>query len=226
MSTVDLALFDDHPVLLDGLSTLLSECSDFTVVGTGSSAYDAVSVSTSRKVDVALVDLGMPGNVYEAIQSLRAKAPDTKILVFTASVAIDHAVRALEAGAHGYVLKGSTIGELTDAIRAVFKGETYLTQSFALKVISALRNTSARKAALHALQLSLREEQVVRLLLRGKTNREIADSLKISEKTVKYYMSVLMQKMHARNRIEVVLAAQRLNGESFAGSDSSGWNTH
>jgi DNA-binding NarL/FixJ family response regulator len=177
-------------------------------------------------VDVALVDLGMPGNVYEAIQSLRAKAPDTKILVFTASVAIDHAVRALEAGAHGYVLKGSTIGELTDAIRAVFKGETYLTQSFALKVISALRNTSARKAALHALQLSLREEQVVRLLLRGKTNREIADSLKISEKTVKYYMSALMQKMHARNRIEVVLAAQRLNGESFAGSDSSGWNTH
>lgn len=226
MSTVDLALFDDHPVLLDGLATLLSDYSDFAVVGTGTSASDALSVSMSRKVDVAIVDLGMPGNVYEAIQSLRAKAPDTKILVFTASVAIDHAVRALEAGAHGYVLKGSTIDELTDAIRAVFKGETYLSQSFALKVISALRNTAARKAALQALQLSLREEQVVRLLLRGKTNREIADSLNISEKTVKYYMSILMQKLHARNRIEVVLAAQKLHSDLLGGSVPSSFYTH
>lgn len=226
MSTVDLALFDDHPVLLDGLATLLSDHSDFAVVGTGTSASDALSVSMSRKVDVAIVDLGMPGNVYEAIQSLREKTPDTKILVFTASVAIDHAVRALEAGAHGYVLKGSTIDELTDAIRAVFKGETYLSQSFALKVISALRNTAARKAALQALQLSLREEQVVRLLLRGKTNREIADSLNISEKTVKYYMSILMQKLHARNRIEVVLAAQKLHSDLLGGSVPSSFYTH
>lgn len=213
MTAVDLALFDDHPVLLDGLSTILSECDGFTVVGTGGSAADALSVSTSRKVDVAIVDLDMPGNVFEVIQALRAQSPDTRILIFTASVAIEHAVRALEAGAHGYVLKGSTIGELTDAIRTVMKGDTYLTQGFAVKVISALRNASARKAALQALRLSLREEQVVRLLLRGKTNREIAGSLKISEKTVKHYMSILMQKLHARNRIEVVLAAQKLRDE-------------
>lgn len=213
MASADLALFDDHPVLLRGLAAILSECREFNVVGTGSCASDALSVATARNVDVAIVDLGMPGNVFEAIQSLRATSPDTKILVFTASVAIDHAVRALEAGAHGYVLKGGTIDELTDAIHAVMKGDTYLTQSFAVKVISALRNASARKAALQAARLSLREEQVVRLLLRGKTNREIADSLAISEKTVKHYMSILMQKLHARNRIEVVLAAQKLRGE-------------
>lgn len=214
MSKVELALFDDHPVLLDGLSSVLSESDDFTVVGKGVSAADAVSLSFSRKVDVIIVDLDMPGNIFEAIRKIRMQSPDVKILVFTASVAIDHAVRALEAGAHGYVVKGSTASELAGAIHSVMGGDIYVTQSFAAKVIAALRNATARKMALQAMRLSLREEQIVRLLLRGKTNKEIANSLHISEKTVKHYMSLLMQKLHVRNRIEVVLAAQKLTADA------------
>ena len=89
-------------------------------------------------------------------------------------------------------------------------GETFISQSFASKVIMALRNESMRRIAAQAIKLSIREEQVVKLLLRGRTNKEIATGLGITEKTVKHYMTVLMQKLQVRNRLEVVIAAQKL----------------
>lgn len=133
--------------------------------------------------------------------------------MFTASMAVEHAVQILEAGAHGYVVKGSTKSDLTEAIRAVMRDEIYVTQAFASKVISALQNSALRKRALQSIRLNVREHQIIRLLLRGKTNREIAEKLSISEKTVKHYMSVLIQKLQVRNRTEVVLAAQKLQIE-------------
>ena len=117
---------------------------------------------------------------------------------------------ALTSSSNGYVLKGSSAQELIQAIEAVRHGETYITQSFASQVIAALRNASLRRVAAEAVRFSIREDQIVRLLLRGKTNKEIAIALKISEKTVKNYMTILMQKLNARNRLEVVIAAQAL----------------
>jgi DNA-binding NarL/FixJ family response regulator len=134
----------------------------------------------------------------------------TRILTFTAATGIDDAISALEAGAGGYVLKGSTGEELIDAVRTVHAGDTYITASYAAKVVAGLRTASLRKSAIEAMRLSLREEQVLRLLLRGSTNREIATTLEIGEKTVKHYMTILMQKLNVRNRVEVVLAAQQL----------------
>lgn len=93
------------------------------------------------------------------------------------------------------------------------RDEIYVTQAFASKVISALQNSALRKRALQSIRLNVREHQIIRLLLRGKTNREIAEKLSISEKTVKHYMSVLIQKLQVRNRTEVVLAAQKLQIE-------------
>ncbi|MEF9606103.1 response regulator transcription factor, partial [Paracoccus sp. PXZ] len=113
-----------------------------------------------------------------------------------------------------YVIKGSTATDLAEAIRTVMRGETFVSHTFASKVIAALQNASLRKRALQAIRLNMREEQIVRLLLRGRTNKEIGQQLRISEKTVKHYMSILMQKLHARNRIEVVLAAQKLQAEA------------
>jgi DNA-binding NarL/FixJ family response regulator len=124
---------------------------------------------------------------------------------------VDSAIRALDAGASGYVLKGSSAHELIQAIESVCRGETYITQSFASQVIAGLRNAGLRRAAAEAVRFSIREDQIVRLLLRGLTNKAIAISLKISEKTVKNYMTILMQKLNARNRLEVVIAAQKMN---------------
>lgn len=209
MRRVSIAFVDDHPVLLGGLAYMFSEIPRFEVLGTGRCATDINELSNKRP-DIILVDLNMPGDAFAAIKRSRETSPPTRIIVFTASAGIDHAVKALEAGATGYVLKGSTDEELIQAIDTVLAGETFITPSFASKVIAALRSSSIRGLAAQKVRLSVREDQIVRLLLIGRTNKEIAMCLKISEKTVKHYMTLLMQKLHARNRVEVVLAVQEL----------------
>lgn len=221
MSTVSIGLVDDHPLMIEGIVALLSRAPGLRVLSTGSTAKDIIDISLRFHPDVLIVDLSMAGDVYEAIAASIKLAPLTKVVAFTAATGVDSAIRALDAGASGYVLKGSSAQELIQAVDSVRLGETYITQSFASQVIAALRNTSLRRKAAEAVRFSIREDQIVRLLLRGKTNKEIAISLKISEKTVKNYMTILMQKLHARNRLEVVIAAQKLSErepEDFVGA--------
>jgi DNA-binding NarL/FixJ family response regulator len=210
MSAVSIALVDDHPLMVEAIVSLLSRSQDFRVLATGARAEDIIDISARHQPDVFIVDLSMPGDVYEAIATGIKIAPKTKVVAFTAATGVETAIRALDAGASGYVLKGSSAKELIRAVESVRSGETYITQSFASQVIAALRDTSLRRKAAERVKLSIREEQIVRLLLRGKTNREIAAPLKISEKTVKHYMTILMQKLRARNRLELVIAAQEV----------------
>jgi DNA-binding NarL/FixJ family response regulator len=102
------------------------------------------------------------------------------------------------------------LDELVHAVTAAIAGETYISRNFASRVLTALRSASVRKVTLDALKLSAREGQIVRLLLDGKTNREMSFDLGITERTVKHYMTILMQKLNARNRVEAVIAAQNL----------------
>jgi DNA-binding NarL/FixJ family response regulator len=220
MSTVSIALVDDHPLMIEGILGLLSRAQCFRVLSTGSTARDIIDISSRFHPDVIIVDLSMPGDVYAAIASSIKISPNTKIVAFTAATGVDSAIRALDAGANGYVLKGSSTQELIQAVESVRHGETYITQSFASQVIAGLQNVSLRRAAAEAVRFSIREDQIVRLLLRGKTNREIAVSLKISEKTVKNYMTILMQKLNARSRLEVVIAAHKRSERGL--DDSSG----
>jgi DNA-binding NarL/FixJ family response regulator len=151
----------------------------------------------------------MPGDVYAALATAIKASPSTKMIAFTAATGVDSAIRALDAGASGFVLKGSMPKELIQAISSVLSGETYITQNFASRVIAGLRDASLRRKAAEVVMLSIRERQIIRLLMNGKTNKEIAIAIKISEKTVKHYMTALMQKLQVRNRLEVVIAAQR-----------------
>jgi DNA-binding NarL/FixJ family response regulator len=207
---VSLGLVDDHPLMIEGIVSLLSHGHDLEILSTGSSARDIIDISSRFHPDVIIVDLNMAGDVYAAIAASIKVSPNTKIVAFTAATGVDSAIRALDAGANGYVLKGSYAQELIQAVEAVRHGETYITQNFASQVIAALRDASLRRVAAEAVRFSIREDQIVRLLLRGSTNKEIAISLKINEKTVRNYMTVLMQKLKARNRLEVVIAAQAL----------------
>jgi DNA-binding NarL/FixJ family response regulator len=212
MSAISVGIVDDHPLLIEGIATLLSRTQGrLQVSSTGSTVRDIIDISSRLHPDVIIVDLSMPGDVYAAIAASIKISPNTKIIAFTAATGVDSAIRALDAGASGYVLKGSNAQELIQAVESVCHGETYITQSFASHVIAGLRNAELRRAATEAVRFSIREDQIVRLLLRGLTNKAIAISLKISEKTVKNYMTVLMQKLNARNRLEVVIAAQRMN---------------
>jgi two-component system nitrate/nitrite response regulator NarL len=216
MSTTTIAIIDDHPLMVEAIHSLLDRTPGFEVIGTGMTAYDVIELCRNAHPQVAVVDLSMPGDVYSAIENAIKISPSTKIVAFTASTGVDSAIRALDAGASGYVLKGSNTAELIQAICSVQVGETYITQSFASRVIAGLRDTSLRRKAAEAVILSIRERQIIRLLMRGKTNKEIAIAIKISEKTVKYYMTALMQKLQVRNRTEVVIAAHKFNEQQAA----------
>lgn len=209
MHQTRVAFVDDHPVLLSGICQLFAASDEFRVVAVGKCAADVVDIARSLVPDVIVADLNMPGRILEAIAKVATSGGPTRIVAFTATNSIDTAIAALEAGALGYVLKGSSIEELTEAIRQVHGGETYITPSFAAKVVVGLRQAT-QKRSVPRIVFSKREEEVLRLLLRGSTNKEIADALTISDKTVKHYMTVLIQKLNVRNRVEVVLAAQEL----------------
>jgi len=212
MSEISVVVVDDHPLMLEAISNLLERgCHRFKLIGVGANASEIVDLCQQTKPNVAIVDLHMPGDVYQAIARATVVSPATKIVAFTASTGVDSAIRALDAGASGYVLKGSPPSELTEAISSVMAGETYITRSFASRVIAGLRDVSVRRKAAEAVMLTIRELQIVRLLMNGRTNKEIALAIKISEKTVKHYMTALMQKLQVRNRLEVVIAAQKLS---------------
>ncbi len=207
------ALVDDHPLMVDGMLQLLSKSTTLQVTAVGTTSSDLIDICKKHRPELFIVDLSLPGDVYEAIQLALKVSPTTKFIAYTASTAVDTAIRALDAGAKGYVLKGSTASELLAALDSALNDETYISQAFASRVINALRDASLRRAAAEVVRLSIREDQIVRLLLRGKTNREIAMTLTISERTVKHYMTALMQKLQVRNRTEVVLAAQKLQSD-------------
>lgn len=137
-----------------------------------------------------------------------ATHPDTKVIVFTASSAIQPAVELIEAGISGYVLKGSSSSDLHDAIISAYNGDTYITPGFATKVIVSMKTAELRRKAQQPERLHHREEQIVSGLLKGQTNREIGLTLNISEKTVKHYMTSLMNKLNVRNRVELVIAVK------------------
>ncbi len=211
MSEIHIGLVDDHPILLSGVQALLESDDDFSIVGIGGTADDAIALARNHKPSVMVMDVNMPGNVIKAVSEIsQMNGGRIRVLAFTAVTGVDYAIAALEAGAAGYILKGSTIGELKDAIRAVDHGETFISPGFANKVLTGLRTEKLRRAARENCKFSVREEQVLRLLMTGLTNREIAESLAISEKTVKHYMTIIMQKMNVRSRIEVVIGAQEL----------------
>lgn len=206
---VRLAFVDDHPVVLEGIVYLFRRDPAFDVVASGNSAMQAMSIAEESRPDVLFLDLSMPGNVFEAISKIAQQCPWTKTIVYTAFSSVDSALRALDAGAVGFVLKGSTLPELYEAIHAVLRDELFITKEYASQVLGGLRNRARREELAKAIKLSVREKQIIGHLMHARTNREIAESLLISEKTVKHYMTSLMSKLKARNRVELVIEAQR-----------------
>jgi len=210
LDSIPLLIVDNHPATVEGLRHCLPSHGGFNVAATGRSAQDALRLASEHGSAVMVLDAAVPGDALAAVKEISSRFPGVRLLVFTAVPGVEHAVRALEAGARGYVSKSSTMDEVATAAKAVAAGETYVSQDFGVGVITALRNASVRRIAVQALKLSAREDQIVALLVQGKTNKEIALQLGIAERTVKGYLTELMQKLNARNRVEAVVAAQNL----------------
>jgi len=203
-----IALVDDHPTLLRGIEALLTEDGRYAVVGTGATAAAIVELAVSLVPDLLIVDLSMPGDVFAAIEAA-TKASRSRLLVFTAFGDVDLAMKALDAGAQGLVLKGSPSEDLSEAIETVLNGELFVSPDFSKKLMAGFRHRSQREREFSAAKLSARERQLVECLLEAKSNKEIARTLNLTEKTVKHYMTNLMNKLRVKNRVEVVLAVQK-----------------
>jgi len=200
---IRIGIADDHPMLREGVANTLRKRPDLQVVEQGANAQDAMDIAQRERPDVMLMDVNMPGDVFAAVRFISTQLSDVKVLMLTVSESEDDAFLALEAGARGYVLKGVSGPELVLAIRTVARGESYITPEFANKLLS---NIKKHEAETRKFDLTHREEEVIREVSKGLTNREVAARLLISEKTVKHHMGCVMQKLNARNRVEAVTA--------------------
>lgn len=217
---VSVAFVDDHPMLLEGLNAIFGRRPEFEVVGVGCCCSDAISIACEARPDVLVLDLNMDDDPFECIRTIKRVHPDVKVIAFTASANVHHAVQALDAGASGYVLKGGALASLAESVETVVRGETYITQGFAAKLVAAMKQEKVDTDY----KLSFRENQIMRLVLQGKTNKEIGDQLSIAEKTVKYYMTIIMSKLQVKNRVGVAIAARRLVGGEGPQATSNRFN--
>ena len=210
MPTTTVAFIDDHPVLHDGISAVFEQKSQYSLVAFGTSAADVSKILAEHHPDIMIVDIGMPGDAFGAIAEASGAASSTKIIVFTASTSVEDALHAFDAGAVGYALKRHAIDQLDDAIEAVVRGDIYITSSMSAAVMQALKEKTARASADYMRDLNQKEEDIVGLLLCGKKNSEIASIMNLSEKTIKNYMTSLMQKFNVKSRLELLISAQNI----------------
>lgn len=204
-----IVVVDDHPLYREGVARTLADDPDITVVGQGGDTDSAVDLAARLKPDLVLLDLSMPGGGgIEALQRIRALGNPPKAAILTVSEDDDDVMRALKAGAAGYLLKGIGARELVAIVKDFLRGQTYVTPSLAGRILSAMRDGSARKAPSPLHDLSKREEDILRLVADGKSNKEVGLALDLQEKTVKHYMTSILQKLHARNRVEAAVIAR------------------
>jgi DNA-binding NarL/FixJ family response regulator len=200
---------DDHPIVRDGLIAILSTQPDFAVVGAAGDGAEVVRQVEAQRPDVVLLDLEMPTlDGVEALRLLRERAPTTHAIVFTAFDTDERILAAVRAGAQGYLLKGVPREEIFRAVRVVHAGGSLLEPVVASKLLRQIGEGPVGTPDTPA--LTPRELEVLRLLARGRQNKEIAAELGISGRTVKFHTSAVFRKLGAGNRTEAVALAVRL----------------
>ncbi|MBE0623171.1 MAG: response regulator transcription factor [Burkholderiales bacterium] len=202
---IRILLADDHPMFREGVAHSLSGEPDFEVVAQTASGEEAAEFALRLKPDVALLDITMPGiGGIAAAARIAAGLPDIRILMLTVSEDKDNLLAALKAGAHGYVLKGTSASELRAIVRRVAAGEAFISPALATRLLVEFSHPQERDPLS---ELTAREHDVVKLLGQGASNREIAEQLHLAEKTVKHYVTCILQKLQARSRTEAALIA-------------------
>jgi len=206
MDKISIMIVDDHPVVREGLRSFLQLQEDMDVVGEAGDGVEALEKVGVLLPDVALIDLVMPRmDGIATIRQIKDLSPSTRLLVLTSFGEDDKVFSAIRAGALGYLMKDTKPTELVEAIRAVYQGQPSLHPQIARKLMDHI--PSHEDAAEQ--KLTLREIEVLRLIARGHSNKEIAVALVISEKTVKTHVSNILQKLHLADRTQAALYAVR-----------------
>lgn len=205
---IRILIADDHPLFREGVAQSLANEPDFVVVGQAGSGEEAFSLVADHLPDVLLLDVAMPGDGGIVTAGKVAAAwPIVHIMMLTVSEDQDDLMAALKAGARGYVLKGVTARELTNAVRLVAAGDVYISPALAGGILFEL--TAVKQEENPLTTLTEREKDILSLVAEGLTNREIGEKLHLAEKTIKHYMTNVLQKLHVRSRVEAALLAQK-----------------
>lgn len=208
---IRIVVVDDHPMFRAGVIQTLAADPLFEIVGQGASAKEAIHLAEQELPEMLLLDIDIPGGGLDAAEVIARTCPATKLVMLTVSESEESLAKAVKVGARAYILKGVAGRELIRILLAVRAGEVYVTPALATTILfemSAAAQQSKDPGSSDD-DLSDRETQILEHLAAGKSNREIGEVLLLSEKTVKHYMTNILQKMQVRNRVEAALKAQR-----------------
>jgi DNA-binding NarL/FixJ family response regulator len=195
---IKVLVIDDHPIMRYGVAAIIQARNDMMVVAQGGTAASAIELHREHSPDITLMDLRLPdGSGVDAIREIRRFSPQARFIVLTTYDGDEDIHQALEAGAQGYLIKGMPHEALIDALRKVYSGGRFLPPPVARALASRLPDC----------ELSAREREVLALLVRGRSNREIADELSIKEATVKSHVSVILMRLNVTDRTQAVIAA-------------------
>jgi len=211
MSTIRVMLADDHTLFRRGVASLLAAERDFEVVGEATDGSQAVQMAREKMPDVILMDISMPVlNGLEATRRIKAEMPYVRIVMLTATDVDGSLFEAIKSGAQGYLLKNLEPQALYGTLRGVVRGEAPLSRLMAGRILDEFTRQSRRAAPVTpAAELTGRETEVLELVSRGKSNKEIAVALNIAENTAKNHLKNILEKLHLENRVQAATFALR-----------------
>lgn len=207
---IRILVVDDHYLFRQGVIHTLTRQPDMVVVGEASTGAEALEKARELLPEVILLDIMLPDESgLVTTGKLQIACPYCKIIALTVAEDDDILLQTLKKGARGYLLKGITEEDLVTAVRAVCRGETYVTPAMATRLLVELSTSGPRRSSKGLDELTDRERQILELVAQGRTNKEIAEALFFSENTIKRYMTNILQKLQVRNRVEAALLTQR-----------------
>jgi two-component system response regulator NreC len=211
LGRIRVLIADDHPLVRGGLRSLLERNNEFTVVGEAADGYEALELATLHKPDVILLDVAMPRlNGTEAAEYIRDKVPRAGIIMISMHADEGYVLRALKSGARGYLLKASPESEILAAIRAVTNGHAYFSPVISRMLVEEYVAEMQRRGVEDSYDLlTLREKEILQLLVSGKNNKDVAETLHVSVATVETHRNNIFQKLHVHTLPELILYAVR-----------------
>jgi two-component system, NarL family, response regulator NreC len=211
MKKITVLLADDHRILREGVKSLIEKAPDIEVVGEASEGGEAVAKAQALSPDIVLMDITMPGmNGLEATRQIKALKPNIKVLILSMHESNQYISQFLRSGASGYVLKDTAASELVGAIHAIFQGDAFLYPSIARKLLEEyLQKVQSGEESESYDGLTGREREILKMIAEGRSNKDIADLLSLSIRTVQAHRANLMGKLHMHDRTELVRYAIR-----------------
>jgi DNA-binding NarL/FixJ family response regulator len=209
MAALRIILVDDHPIMRDGIRLVVERVAQATVVGEAADGPEAITLAALHKPDLAIVDIGMKGmSGIETTAHIKEQSPSTRVLILSGHSSAEYVIRALKAGAEGYLVKDSAPTELKAAIDAVIAGHTYLSPQVSKHIVAALRERDVKGVSASE-ALSARQLGILRMIAAGKSTKEIAFELGVSTKTVETHRARIMDRLDIHDIAGLVVYAMK-----------------